>query len=617
MLNFGKQVELGEIDHHLNVDPDVKHALALLPKSGPLQGRLISLISTSGQDPGSTPLLIVEEPVKLRSIRERLSSKLPVYMVPSVILVVSGIPMLPSGKLDRKQVKTWVDGMNDDLYQHVINIAVSAENSNASSTIPATETERKLRSIWSHVLNLQTDSIEVTRSFMSLGGDSISAMQVKGQCSKQGISLSVQDILRSKSIVQLAQCAKAIEYQVYRGEVIEQDFQLSPIQSLFFKLPNQGTGHFNQSFFLRVTRTINKNDLRNAIETIIQRHSMLRARFQRESSGDWRQRITEDISTSYRLKAYRIAQSKQATWAIAESQTCLNFEHGPLFAADLFEVDGEDQLLFMVAHHLVIDLVSWRVILEEIEELLSHPEISLMEKPVSFQTWCHMQLENCQTMPIDKVLPVDVIPPGDTSYWGMSDVPNTYGDLACEGFEVDKAITAMLLTECLDTLHTEPVDILLSALISSFAHTFLDRPVPAIYNEGHGREPSEMSVDITRTVGWFTTMYPVYIPVTATKEPIDTIKHVKDFRTKVRDNGRPYFASRCLTTEGNARFGHHWPLEVTFNYLGQYQQLEREGALLKPVDTMAGETRGAGGIADVGGNTPRFGLFEISAGKDN
>jgi len=612
--NLTYQVELGEIEHYLAVDAHVKHGLVLLPKKGPFQGRLIAIISLISAQPGGACLQIIEGPVmEVRSIREHLSSKLPIYMVPSVILFVADLPMLPSGKLDRKEAKSWVEDMEDDLYQRVIDIAEPLDNSDPSNAAPTSEIEHKLRSIWGHVLNLRLDSVELTRSFMSLGGDSISAMQVKGQCSKQGISLSVQEILRSKSIVQLAQYAKAIEHQAYREEVTEQDFSLSPIQSLFFKLPNQGKGHFNQSFFLNVTRTINKKDLRNAIETVVKRHSMLRARFRVGPNGDWQQRITEEVSTSYRLKAYRIAQAKQATWAIAESQTCLNFEKGPLFAADLFDVEGQTQLLFIVAHHLVIDLVSWRTILEEIEEILTHGERSVMEKPVSFQTWCSMQFEDCQTIPINNVLPVDDIPPGDASYWGMLDVPNTYGDVACEGFELDKGTTSMVLTGCHETLRTEPVDILLSALISSFAIAFPDRTVPAIYNEGHGREPSDMSVDITRTIGWFTTMFPVHIPESATKNSIDTIKHVKDFRRGVPDNGRPYFASRCLTAEGDARFGHHWPLEITFNYLGQYQQLEREGALLRPVDAIAGETRGAGGTADVGKDTPRFGLFEISA----
>ncbi len=232
----------------------------------------------------------------------------------------------------------------------------------------------------------------VDRSFMSLGGDSITAMQVKGQCSKHGIGLAVQDILRSKSIAHLAQCVKPIENLSNHAEVAEQDFNLSPIQQLYFKLPNQGQGHFNQSFFLRVTRRIQESDLRAALEVVIRRHSMLRARFsQPKEKKDWQQRITNDVLTSYRLSAYTIRNSKEANQTISDTQTSLNIVNGPVFAADLFEVDGEDQLLFMVGHLLVIDLVSWRVILEDIEELLSSSFNSHTDSPLSFQAWCRQE----------------------------------------------------------------------------------------------------------------------------------------------------------------------------------------------------------------------------------
>jgi hypothetical protein len=185
---------------------------------------------------------------------------------------------------------------------------------------------------------------------------------------------------------------------------------------------------------------------------------------------------------------------------------------------------------------------------------------------------------------------------------------NTYGRVKSEGFELDAKATNLILTTCHKTLHTETIDLLLSALIHSFASVFPDRPVPAIYNEGHGRETSGMDVDLSRTVGWYTILVPIHVPSTASSDLFDTIRHVKDMRRKIPDKGRPYFASRCLTTTGEERFGHHWPLEIAFNFLGQYQQLEREGALLNPVDkaaALAGEFQAAGGIADVGEETPR------------
>ncbi|KAF4633014.1 hypothetical protein G7Y89_g5108 [Cudoniella acicularis] len=612
----GQRVEIGEIEYHLASDSAIKHGLVLLPKSGFSRGRLISVISLKEpqfEDLGITTLNPVHGLAGARQmIRSRLSSWLPVYMVPVMIIVVEKIPLLPSGKLDRKQVTNWIENMEEDLYRRVVD---GASPTGSQTSMPQTEIEGRLKIIWSHVLNLHINQIGSDGSFLSLGGDSISAMLVRNQCLKNGIGLAVQDILR-KPIVELAQCTTALAQQSAYKEKIGVPFELSPIQQLYFKLPNQGQGHFNQSFYLRVSRQIHKKELREAIEMIVQRHSMLRARFAATPpEGSWQQLITNEVSTSYRLRTFNIEHSKHAIPAIRNSQTCLNIVDGPVFAADLFDIPGNDQLLFMVGHHLVIDLVSWRVILEDLEELLQNPASPVTNKPFSFQRWCQLQAEDSQMSAIDIVLPIYDFPVPDLSFWGMEEIPNTYGNVAFASFELDEAITTSILTKCHNALRTELVDVLVAALISSFVQTFDGRPAPAVYNEGHGRESSRMgeAVDLSRTVGWFTTMYPIYISGHAATDLIDAVRHVKDLRRKIPDNGRPYFASRLLTEEGRKHFGHHWPLEITFNYLGQYQQLERQGALLRPVDSMAGETRGADTTSDVGINTPRFGFFEISA----
>ncbi|RDL40220.1 uncharacterized protein BP5553_00199 [Venustampulla echinocandica] len=616
----GQRVELGEIEAHLNVDEDVKHALVLLPKIGKLNRRLITVLSLSdchAVDGDERVLcLTTEQTTRMQIVRERLQSQLPIHMVPTTWLVVGAIPLLPSGKLDRKRVATWVDSIDDYSYRRVVGMAATTLPTEESATKAATEIETKLREIWSHVLNVDIDQVGLDSKFTGLGGDSISAMLVKGQCAKKDISLTVQEILRSTSITQLAQCAKAVDRPSYHEELIEHNFDLSPIQQMFFKLPNQGKTHFNQSFFLRVAHKIQMKHLQTAIETLVKRHSMLRARFSySDTDNKWQQRLTENISGSYRLRAYEVDDPKSAEPAIADSQKSLNIVSGPLFAADLFDVAGSDQLLFMVANHLAIDLVSWRVILEEIEELLLDPElasIQTVEKPLSFQTWCQIQAEHSQKIKLDTALPIDV-PSSEESYWGMPEGSNTYGNVITEGFEVDSVTTAKMLTQCHDALRTEPIDVLLSSLIYSFARSFNDRSTPAIYNEGHGRDAENIPVDLSRTVGWFTIMYPVHVPQSAVQDIVALVREVKDLRRRVPDNGRQYFASRNLTSQGHSRYNHHWPLEIAFNYLGQYQQLERKDSLLRPVEAMAGEARGAGGSADVGEDTPRFGLFEISA----
>jgi len=422
-------------------------------------------------------------------------------MVPSVFITVEDIPLLPSGKLDRKTISKWLEEMDNELYRCVIDINDPPGKDDNKSKTPSTEVESNLRQVWGHVLNLPIEKIDINRSFLSLGGDSISAMQVKSQCLKRDINVSVQDVLRSKSIVQLALCAKELEARTEYVEAIEQSFGLSPIQRMFFELPNQGRGHFNQSFFLRVTRRVQKKDLRQAIDTIVDRHSMLRARFTKTSSNDWTQRITNDVSGSYRLNSYNISNREEATPTIANSQASLDIMHGPIFSVDLFDVNEDNQLLFMVGHHLVIDLVSWRNILEELEDLLLYPNNVSIEKPLSFQTWCQLQLEHSQQISLDKVLPSDGPPVGNAEYWGISETANIYGDVTIESFELDSETTSMMLKECHDSLRTETIDILLAALLHSFACVFSDRSTPAVYNEGHGREPSGLPIDLSRTIG--------------------------------------------------------------------------------------------------------------------
>jgi amino acid adenylation domain-containing protein/non-ribosomal peptide synthase protein (TIGR01720 family) len=293
---------------------------------------------------------------------------------------------------------------------------------------------------------------------------------------------------------------------------------------------------------------------------------------------------------------------------IEDSQQCLDHEKGPLFAADFFDY-GADQFAFLTAHHIVIDLVSWRLLLEELEEILRGG--TLLPPALPFQKWAELQIEHAETLEFDKVLPPVDVPPLDFAYWGIQREDNTYGNASHALFELDPDVTSNFLTNCHAAYKTEPVELLLASLIQSWSRVFIDRPVPAIFNEGHGREPWSSELDISRTVGWFTALSPILVP--PSEDPADTVRRVKDFKRQIPGNGRPYFAQRCLTDEGREKYKTHWPMEILFNYLGQYQQLERTDALLQPLDTMAGEYRAAGGTSDFGHITPRWGLFEISA----
>lgn len=620
----GQRIELGEIEHHLNVSTGIKHGMVVLAKDGFCKGRLIAIVQLSdnmNQDlvPKGQPYKLIDGQLKdisrakVAEAKQLLAQRLPLYMVPSMWIPVEFIPRLPaSGKLDRKQTAKWVDDMSEDLYRHLnpTTITGSSEDLTFSS-----KTEFELHKIWSHVLNLKAEQLGLRQSFLSVGGDSISAMQVMSECRKRNLGLTVSQIIASKSISALALQVKDIDRQLFHQEIVEQPFELSPIQKLYFSRPNHAQGHYNQSFLLRTSQRIPEPDLRRAIETVVRRRSMLRARFSQDPSGKWQQRVTNEVISSYRLRTLNLASIDQVDHAIAASQTCLEVTHGPIFAADLIRMAGGEELLFVVAHHLVIDLVSWRVIFQELEELLLQPDVPLPDagRLLPFQAWCKMQLEHAETQTPEQVLPIHGIPDGNTEYWGMGDVPNVYGQMAREGFEIRTAQTSLLLSKCHESLRTEIPDVLMAAMIFSFGQTFTDRPIPAVFAEGHGRESWDASIDLSNVVGWFTTIYPVFAGSTSQSSLVDTVKLVKDARRKIPSSGRPYFASRWLTKAGEDSFSRHWPLEITFNYLGQYQQLEREGALFTPWGDIAGEVKGAAEGADVGPLTPGISLFEVSA----
>lgn len=612
----GQRIELGEIESNLIKHPTVKHGLVLLPKAGPAAQKLVAIVSLNEgvikhlpTDP--SPLKVLNAPEReghISSIREALGSILPTYMIPSIWLCIEAFPVLASRKLDRKAVSQWLDTLPDEILDA---FRPTTNGTNDSMDVDITDMEASLRHIWSDVLNIPIFRTSIHHSFLSLGGDSITAMTCMNRCKQRGIGLTVQDILRSRSIQDLAKCVKLVAVHNDYREDIGTPFDLSPIQKLHFEVRNDNSGHFNQSFFLRINKTVAPKDLENAIRVIVNRHSMLRARFfYDKAKKQWQQCLTDQNQVSHRFKLHTSSSRAPVKNAIADSQASLNAVNGPVVAIDLFYMEDQGQLLSLIGHHLIVDLVSWRVILEDLEEILLHPQsYSLLALTLPYQSWSRLQWDQISELE-ETTSTLQDVPPCDLSYWGISDTENTYGEVSCEGFEVDAETTSILLNEANTPIRTEAVDILVAALIHSFAKTFTDHALPVIHNEGHGREPWDNAIDVSRTVGWFTIIYPIFVQETALRSCVDTLVQVKDCRRRVKDNGREFFARSILGGENIKAFK---PMEITFNYLGRYQQLEKAGALFSPMEGLAGETSQGGGAADFAKTTPRFGLFEISA----
>lgn len=342
------------------------------------------------------------------------------------------------------------------------------------------------------------------------GGDSISAMQVMARCRSRGIGVTVQDIIGSESISELAKKSTLPKGTTPQKSEDEKPFDLSPIQQVYLQNVGDNWQQFNQSVLMRLTKTISPHTVRSAFDQLIKAHSMLRARFERSHDGSWKQRISKDVRGSYRFHTHCI-QPHQIGSLIEDSQKFLDIVRGPLIAFDLFSLPGNQTQLSIVAHHLLVDVVSWRIILQDLEDLLKTMPLK-SQNTLSFQVWSQRQAENAQTDQAHRVLPVSDIPEADYNYWGMANKPNTFGDIVSEGLKLRTESTTHFLKACRES-HVEPLDILLASVLLSFRREFSDRQsFPAVFIEGHGRESWEPSIDISSTVGWFTTLSPVLLP---------------------------------------------------------------------------------------------------------
>lgn len=215
------------------------------------------------------------------------------------------------------------------------------------------------------------------------------------------------------------------------------------------------------------------------------------------------------MEDSYQFRVHSVNDTRAMVPKIAESQSCLDPERGPIFAGDLFNLRTGGQVLFLVAHHLCVDMVSWRIVLADLEELVLSGSLS-DDKALSFQSWTAMQVERAKIHDSDLKLPF-VPEKANLSYWGMGNVSNDYGDIKMESFSLSEDSTNFILDDCHRVFNTDTVDVLLASIMYSFTRVFKDRRMPTIYNEGHGREAWDANIDLSRTVGWFTTMAPLLI----------------------------------------------------------------------------------------------------------
>ncbi|QMU70575.1 non-ribosomal peptide synthase/polyketide synthase [Streptacidiphilus sp. P02-A3a] len=562
----GFRLEPGEIESALRRSPLLRDAVVAVRTDAPgdgtaaASGRLVAyVVLADGSAPG---------PVPVAELRAHLSGLLPPHMVPSVFVPLRRLPLTPNGKTDRRALPE---------------PGPAATTPAGPRVEPRTDTERRIARIWGDVLGIE--GIGADDNFFVLGGDSILSMQVVSRLRRDGLHLATRDLFAHQTVAELAAVVRTAPQRGGDGPVTGA-VPLTPIQEWFLTTPRAAHPHFNQSTLLELGATPDPRALAAALDALLEHHDALRLRFTRDEDG-WHQfnpppAAAPDLLVHHDLRG-RNAEDAEAAMVRTADQLHAGFDlaHGPLLRAALFTGDPDrPAFLLLVAHHLVVDAVSWRILRDDLESAYQQAArgepISLGERGTSFRDWALKLRAHVAEGGLDHELPyweqAVTAGPGTPEH-PVGAVP---AETAAVTVELDAADTEALLRAAPTAYRTRVNDVLLAALALALARWTGQRRV-RLDLEGHGREDLLDGVDLSRTVGWFTTVHPVAFEVA---DPDDLgpdrdwralVKSVRRQLRAVPGNGLGFGALRSFgPPEVRERLAAGVPGQVVFNYLGQW-----------------------------------------------
>jgi len=572
----GFRIELGEIEARMREVPGVLD-VAVVTRQGPSGNQLVAYaVPLPGVPAGDLP----------ERARQQLGVRLPEYMVPAHVVVLPALPRLISGKLDR---------------------AALPEPTVRTETVweaPRNEIEQRMADIWQQVLGVPR--VGITDNFFELGGDSILSLQVISRVrnARIGLTLTLRDLMRHQTIAAL--CSRD-DAPVVVGPAspwpatAAGHVPLIPIQSWFFDQPIPERHHYNQSVMLRSERPLDGQHLLRALDALAQRHDALRLRFTQRPDGTWEQGYAVPRDNAADVLWTRDADGAAEVTEVGEAaQRSLNLASGPLWrVVHMRLADGSARLL-LVIHHLVVDGVTWRVLLDDLQAAyaqLSAGETAVLPPAgVSFQSWANYLRDHGKSAALR----------AEAGYWqaqlaDAQDLPRddaTVSALAAYTASVrtilDRDITARLLRAVPAAFETG-IETLLLAALSRVLARWTGHDATLVSLEGHGREGDAAGLDLSQTAGWFTSVYPVRL-AHGRDSASQSILGVRDTLRAVPGKGIGYGVLRYLGEDLAVRtaLAAAEP-RITFNYLGQFDQTFRDSTDFQPAEEAGGAMRSAAG----------------------
>jgi non-ribosomal peptide synthase protein (TIGR01720 family) len=546
----GYRIELGEIEEVLREHPGVRDGVVVV-REEETGKRLVGYVVGKS------------EPSEMGDLRGYLKERLPDYMVPAQFVELKELPLTLNGKINRNA-----------LPLPEANIAIRSDESPESWT-PA---EKLLAEIWADVLGIP--EVGIHHNFFDIGGDSILSIQIAARAKQAGIHVSPRQVFQHPTIAGLVAAAGVSKQTIAEQGTVNGPVPLTPIQHWFFEQNFEHPEHWNQAVLLQVRGQWEPEVLRAAFQKLHFHHDALRLRFYREESG-WRQvNASADDMLPFELRDVSALSSRAQERAVEkqaqELHSTFNLANGPLFRAAFFTTgNGEFDYLLMGAHHLIIDAVSWRVLVEDLESSCSQlhrgDQVRLPQKTISYRQWSLQLQRYAQEESLYDEL----------KYWSEVnkqhfgrlpvDINNGINDVdSAEEISVSftEEETALLL-DCLVRHKANVEETLLAALVAVLKQ-WSHENVLTIDMEGHGREELAQSEYPARTVGWFTTIFPVRFQLDSSNHPTHVLSLVKEQLRAVPNRGLGYSVLRYLGNEETRSKLKSLPsAEVSFNYLGK------------------------------------------------
>lgn len=564
----GYRIELGEIETILQGSTWIDQCVVLVRKDAHQPKRLVAYVVPNGK-------------YERNQILQYLKKSLPYYMVPSVLVELPAIPLTGNGKVDKRALPV------PDLADQMENVYLA----------PTNEAEKLVAGIWKELLG--AERVGITDNFYELGGDSIKALQVSARLYKAGFKIAVKDILLHQNIAAIvANMRTAI--RIADQAPVSGEIPLNAIQKAFFSWKLQEAHHFNQAVLLHCTDGMSPALLERMLAFLQQHHDMLRAYFESDSDTIQQYCAALDHPVPFRQVDLRSeAKPFRALEQVAnEVQGSLDLSK-QLWAAVYFQLDSSARLL-IVLHHLIVDGVSWRILMEDLSTLYFQNQrgdnFDLYLKTDSFKVWSEALQDFAHS---EQLL-------SQKSYWNQiesQELPMIEREMETTDnfseaeervtFTLNEEDTSRLLSSNRQTGQAEVNAILLSTFAKALYQTF-DLPGQSLLLEGHGREDIFDSVEVSRTIGWFTSFFPFVATFDPQRSWEENIASTQEKLLAIPDKGVGYSILKYLSSPDELlETQEDRSPRISFNYLGQVGGNTDQATAFKIAPESVGETIGS------------------------